>query len=225
LIKINLVRDGRAVRGAAGAPAATAAGAVAGVSGNLNNIFIIGLLVIGVVVSGGWWLLVQRKLDERDEQVRTRKQDAERLETIIKDVAAYQEQKDNLQKRIDLINQLKQNQKGPVRVMDRISQDLPDLVWLDNMAMAATKITLSGRGLNPNAIANFVANIKNDPYFEEPSVGDVTQMSLIPPVYSFNMEFAFSYAPKVPGAPAAATGTAGATSTSGTASTTGGAKK
>jgi Tfp pilus assembly protein PilN len=195
------------------------------VSGNLNNIFIIGLLVIGVVVSGGWWLLVQRKLDERDEQVRTRKQDAERLETIIKDVAAYQEQKDNLQKRIDLINQLKQNQKGPVRVMDRISQDLPDLVWLDNMAMAATKITLSGRGLNPNAIANFVANIKNDPYFEEPSVGDVTQVTLIPPVYSFNMEFAFSYAPKVPGAPAAATGTAGATSTSGTASTTGGAKK
>jgi Tfp pilus assembly protein PilN len=225
LIKINLVREGRAVRGAAGAPAATAAGAVAGVSGNLNNIFIIGLLVIGVVVSGGWWLLVQRKLDERDEQVRTRKQDAERLETIIKDVAAYQEQKDNLQKRIDLINQLKQNQKGPVRVMDRISQDLPDLVWLDNMAMAATKITLSGRGLNPNAIANFVANIKNDPYFEEPSVGDVTQVTLIPPVYSFNMEFAFSYAPKVPGAPAAATGTAGATSTSGTASTTGGAKK
>lgn len=225
MIKINLVREGRAVRGAAGAPAATAAGAVAGVSGNLNNIFIIGLLVIGVVVSGGWWLLVQRKLDERDEQVRTRKQDAERLETIIKDVAAYQEQKDNLQKRIDLINQLKQNQKGPVRVMDRISQDLPDLVWLDNMAMAATKITLSGRGLNPNAIANFVANIKNDPYFEEPSVGDVTQVTLIPPVYSFNMEFAFSYAPKVPGAPAAATGTAGATSTSGTASTTGGAKK
>ncbi len=225
MIKINLVREGRAVRGAAGAPAATAAGAVAGVSGNLNNIFIIGLLVIGVVVSGGWWLLVQRKLDERDEQVRTRRQDAERLETIIKDVAAYQEQKDNLQKRIDLINQLKQNQKGPVRVMDRISQDLPDLVWLDNMAMAATKITLSGRGLNPNAIANFVANIKNDPYFEEPSVGDVTQVTLIPPVYSFNMEFAFSYAPKVPGAPAAATGTAGATSTSGTASTTGGAKK
>lgn len=225
MIKINLVREGRAVRGAAGAPAATAAGAVAGVSGNLNNIFIIGLLVIGVVVSGGWWLLVQRKLDERDEQVRTRKQDAERLETIIKDVAAYQEQKDNLQKRIDLINQLKQNQKGPVRVMDRISQDLPDLVWLDNMAMAVTKITLSGRGLNPNAIANFVANIKNDPYFEEPSVGDVTQVTLIPPVYSFNMEFAFSYAPKVPGAPAAATGTAGATSTSGTASTTGGAKK
>jgi Tfp pilus assembly protein PilN len=225
LIKINLVREGRAVRGAAGAPAATAAGAVAGVSGNLNNLFIIGLLVIGVIVSGGWWLLVQRKLDERDEQVRTRKQDAERLETIIKDVAAYQEQKDNLQQRIDLINQLKQNQKGPVRVMDRISQDLPDLVWLDNMAMAATKITLSGRGLNPNAIANFVANIKNDPYFEEPSVGDVTQVTLIPPVYSFNMEFAFSYAPKVPGAPAAATGTAGATSTSGTASTTGGAKK
>jgi Tfp pilus assembly protein PilN len=227
LIKINLVREGRAVRGAAGAPAAAAAGGGAGVSGNLNNIFIIGLLVIGVVVSAGWWLVVQRKLDERDEQVRTRSQDAGRLETIIKDVAAYQEQKDNLQKRIDLINQLKQNQKGPVRVMDRLSQDLPDLVWLDSMVLSSAKISVAGRGLNPNAIANFVANIKNDPYFEEPNVGDVTQMSVIPPVYSFNMDFAFSYTPRVPGAAGAAvaTGTAGATGTSGTASTTGGAKK
>lgn len=225
MIKINLVREGRAVRGAAGAPAAAVTSAGAGAPGNLNNIIMIGFAVVALVVSGGWWLLEQRTLADKNEQVRTRKQDADRLESIIKDVAQYQTQKDNLQKRIDLINQLKQNQKGPVRVMDRISQDLPDLVWLDNMAMAATKITLSGRGLNPNAIANFVANIKNDPYFEEPSVGDVTQVTLIPPVYSFNMEFAFSYAPKVPGAPAAATGTAGATSTSGTASTTGGAKK
>ncbi len=175
MIKINLVREGRAVRGATGAPAAAATGAAAGGPGNLNNILIIGLIIVGVVVSGGWWLLKQRTLADKDEQVRTRKQDADRLESIIKDVAQYQTQKDNLQKRIDLINQLKQNQKGPVHIMDQISKDLPDLVWLDSMIIAPAKITLQGRGLNPNAIANFIANIKDDPYFEEPNVGDITQ--------------------------------------------------
>jgi type IV pilus assembly protein PilN len=223
VIKINLVREGRAVRGATGAPAAAATGAVAGASGNLNNLLIVGLLVVALVVSGGWWLLKQRTLADKDEQVRTRKQDADRLESIIKDVAQYQTQKDNLQKRIDLINQLKQNQKGPVRIMDQISKDLPDLVWIDSMMVDPSRITLVGRGLNPNAIANFVSNIKDDPYFEEPNVGDITQVSASPLVYSFNMDFAFSYAPKAPaaaGAPGAPTTSAGTTSTSGTASTT-----
>ena len=58
-------------------------------------------------------------------------------EAIIAEVEAFQRRKDSLQSRIDLINQLKQNQKGPVRIMDRISQDLPDLVWLDKMTVAA----------------------------------------------------------------------------------------
>ena len=38
-----------------------------------------------------------------------------RLDKIIKEVEDYQKQKDKLQKRIDLINQLKQNQRGPMR--------------------------------------------------------------------------------------------------------------
>ncbi len=233
MIKINLVREGRAVRGATGAPAAAAAGGAAGAPGNLNNLVIIALVVLAAVVSAGWWFVVQRKLDDKQEQVSVRKRDAERLESIIKDVANYQTQKDNLQKRIDLINELKQNQKGPVRVMDRLSQDLPDLVWVDNVTIDGGKIAIQGRGLNPNAIANFVANVKGDPYFEEPNVGDVTQFSVIPPVYSFNMEFGFSYTPKTPnaggtagGAAATATsGTAGTTATTATTSTARGAKK
>ena len=222
MIKINLVREGRAVRGAAGTPAAAVTSAGAGAQGNLNNIIMIGFALVALVVSGGWWLLAQRTLADKNEQVRTRKQDADRLEAIIKDVAQYQTQKDNLQKRIDLINQLKQNQKGPVRIMDQISKDLPDLVWVDSMVVDPARITLTGRGLNPNAIANFVSNIKDDAYFEEPNVADLTQVSAVPLVYSFTMDFAFSYTPKTPGAAGAATTTSAGTttSTSGTASTT-----
>ena len=118
--------------------------------------------------------------------------EATRLEQIIKDVEDYQKQKDNLQKRIDLINQLKQNQKGPVQMMDHISQDLPDLVWLDKMTVSGGMVTIDGRGLNPNAIANFVENVKNDPMFEEPDLSSVTQVSATPLVYGYDMKFHFT---------------------------------
>ena len=220
MIKINLVREGRAVRGAGAAPgAAAAAVAAAGGPSNLNTMLIVAGLALGAVVGGGWWVIEKNKLSDRRGQVATKQVEAQRLESIIKEVEEYQKRKDSLQRRIDLINQLKQNQKGPVKIMDRVSQDLPDLVWLDKMNMSGGLITISGRGLNPNAIANFVENVKNDPLFEEPDLSSLNQASANPPVYNFEMTFHFTYAPKgEAGAAGAATGTgtAGRTSTSGT---------
>lgn len=219
MIKINLVREGRAVRGA-GAAQGVAASAVAGPS-NLNNVFLFGGLILGVLIALGWWFVENRKLADRKETVVSKQNEAARLDAIIKEVEDYQKRKDSLQKRIDLINQLKQNQKGPVRIMDRISQDLPDLVWLDKMTMSGGAISIEGRGLNPNAIANFVENVKNDSLFEEPDLSSVTQTSVTPPVYTFVMNFHFSYAPKGQqgAAGTAATGTTGSGTTSSTTGT------
>ena len=215
MIKINLVREGRTVRGA-GAAAPSGGPTIAAGGSNLNNILIIAGILLGVLIGGGWWFLKNNALKERQETVANKQAEAERLQAIIKQVDDYTKRKESLQKRIDLINQLKQNQKGPVKIMDRVSQDLPDLVWLDRMTMSGGLVTIGGRGLNPNAIANFVDNVKNDPLFEEPELNAVSQLSAVPPVYSFDMTFHFTYAPK-----AETTGTAGATSTSGTTGTSG----
>jgi Tfp pilus assembly protein PilN len=214
LIKINLVREGRTVRGAGAAP--TGGPAVAAGGSNLNNILIIAGLLLGALLAGGWWFLKNSTLKEKQETVQNKQAEADRLQAIIKQVDEYTKRKESLQRRIDLINQLKQNQKGPVKIMDRVSQDLPDLVWLDRMSMSGGLVAIGGRGLNPNAIANFVDNVKNDPLFEEPELSSVTQLSVVPPVYGFDMTFHFTYTPK-----GETTGTAGATSTSGTTGTSG----
>jgi Tfp pilus assembly protein PilN len=221
LIKINLVREGRAVRGTGAAP--TVAAAAAGGPSNLNTVLIAGGLILGLLVGGGWWLWEKRILAEKQDTVAVKTTEAQRLEAIIKEVEEYQKRKDNLQKRIDLINQLKQSQKGPVRIMDQISKDLPDLVWLDRLTISGGLISIEGRGLNPNAIANFVENIKGDPFFEEPDLSSVTGMaaSSTTPVYSFSMNFKFTYAPKGE-AGAAGTTTTGTTGTAGGTATTSG---
>jgi type IV pilus assembly protein PilN len=211
LIKINLVREGRAVRAAGGTSPIAAASA--GGPAKLNNILVISLTLVGLLLASGYWFMYNRRLAERKETVRLRKVEADKLESIIRDVENYQKRKESLQNRINLINELKQNQKGPVRIMDQISKDLPDLVWLDTMSIASGSISVTGRGLNPNAVANFVENIKNDPYFEEPSLENLTQTGTAPLIYSFTMSFGFSYSPRTPGAP-------GVTDTTGTAGTT-----
>ncbi|MBV9068399.1 MAG: PilN domain-containing protein [Acidobacteria bacterium] len=212
MIKINLVREGRAVRGTG----VVAGPAVAAGPSSANNGLMIGGVILGILIAGGWWYTQKRTLAQRQESIAQKQVEATRLEKIIKDVADFQKQKDSLQKRIDLINQLKQNQRGPVLLMDRVSQDLPDLVWLDKMVVGGEVVTIDGRGLNPNAIANFVENVKNDPLFEEPDLGHVTQVSAAPLVYSYTMKFHFTYVPK---GEAGTAGAATGTSTTGTSAT------
>ena len=223
MIKINLVREGRAVRGAGAGPTMAAA-PVAGGPSNLNNVLVIGGIILGLLIGAGWWFWEKRVLADKQDTVAIKSAEAQRLEAIIKEVEDYQKRKDSLQKRIDLINQLKQSQKGPVRIMDQISKDLPDLVWLDRLTMSGGVISIEGRGLNPNAIANFVENVKTDPFFEEPDLSSVTSASVstTTPVYSFSMSFKFTYAPKNEAGAAGAATTTSTTGTAGTAATTSG---
>ena len=215
MIKINLVREGRAVRGTAAAPQPAAMAAATGGAGGIqiNNIIVLGCVILGLLAATGYWFWHKRELKNRQDIVAERTIEAQKLESIIQEVERYQRRKDSLQQRIDLINKLKQNQKGPVRILDQVSRDLPDLVWIDSMDIRGGRISLSGRGLNPNAIALFIENVKNDPYFEEPQVGAVTQISTAPLVYGFDMNFAFSYAPKNAAPAGAAAGTATDTAT------------
>ena len=216
MIKINLAREGRAVRGAGAAPA-SAAGvpAITGGGANLNNVIVAVLVVVGLLAAVGYWLYEKRVRDQRLETVSQREAEAKKLEDIIAEVENFQRRKESLQNRIDLINELKANQKGPVRIMDQISRDLPDLVWLDTMTIQGGQVTLAGRGLNPNAIALFIENVKKNAYFEEPTVSGITEVSQNPLVYSFDMRFAFTYAPK-----GSAPATPGATTTDTTATAT-----
>jgi Tfp pilus assembly protein PilN len=215
VIKINLIREARAARAAG--PAGPGIVSQVGAAGpaNINNMLIIGLLIAGVVIGGGYWLLKKRALSNKEEQVAARREEAQKLEAIIKEVEDFQRRKENLTKRIELINNLKKNQKGPVRVMDRISQDLPDLVWIDKMVLTGANIAVEGRGLNPNAVATFVENIKADPMFDEPEVSQITQEVVATAakqqitVYKYQMNFNFLYTPPgstpatTPGAPPA----------------------
>ena len=191
MIKINLVREGRGPRAQAAPGAAAAAGPA-----NLNTVIMVGLVVAGLVLSIAYWFLAWRKLEAKKDLVTERTAEAQKLEAIIKEVDAFEKRKDSLENRIALINDLKRKQRGPVRIMDRISQDLPDLVWLDRMTLNGQRIQIEGRALNPNAVANFVENIKADDMFDEPEVSGLTQERVGKggtTVYKYGMGFNFTY--------------------------------
>ncbi len=205
MIKINLLAEAKPTKKRRGVSAL-------GAAGRLNVILLALLIGVALVVIGIEYLVRSRQLKDMDERIRIAQAEVTRLEAVLKEVKDYEDKKARLQKKVDLINQLKSNQRGPVRLMDEVSRALPDLLWLDNLDYKGNTINLDGKALNPNAVGNFIENLRRVPSFQEPKVGDISSCSAGgASLYCFRLSFVFSNIDKTQGespesgAPATAT--------------------
>lgn len=189
MIRINLLSEGKrpaAVRRTR--PTSFLAG---------ENIALWGLLaaflLLGVLPAAVWWWTTSEKVEENEARIAEAQREVDELAAIIAEVERFKAQQAELQHKIDVIEQLRQNQKGPVRVMDQISRALPELLWLDRMEMRGPVINLSGRAFNSNAVASFLDNLDSVQEFQEPTLRDLQESR--EGVYTFGISFGFAFAP------------------------------
>ena len=184
MIRINLLSEARVVAARKRAP-------LIPTGAKLNNFLFFGGFGLGLayVVVMGLTLLSRRS--QLDEEIVKARLEADRLRSIIEEVKEYEDKKASLEAKIQLINALKTNQKGPVRLMDEISKALPDLVWLTVLDVAGNQITMRGRTLSPNAVATYLENLKKSPFFAEPVFKSLGQEGGSSGTYSWEMTLTF----------------------------------
>jgi type IV pilus assembly protein PilN len=201
MIKINLV--GERKRPVTPSPAA-GAGGFEGAS--IGNWLLIGLIVLGILFALGHMWYLNGKIEDKEVEVAEAQREVDELEPYIREVEAFKAKKAELERKVEVINQLKANQHGPVRVMDYVSRALPELLWLNRMEVAPTTITLTGQAFNTNAVANFIENLDRVPEFQEPILRDTQQKGEI---YTFVIAFNYSFKAPAPEAEEAAVVTGG----------------
>ena len=161
MIRINLLTEAKAAAARKKAP-------LLPTGARLNNVLFFGGFGLGLlyVVIMGLTLLSRRS--QLDDEIVKARLEADRLKSIIEEVKEYEDKKASLEAKIQLINSLKTNQKGPVRLMDEISKALPDLVWMTLLEVSGNTVTMRGKTLSPNAVATYLENLKKSPFFAEP---------------------------------------------------------
>jgi Tfp pilus assembly protein PilN len=173
-------------------------------------------IVVALLASGIYWWILDSRIDEKQQEIAKAQKELDDLAQVIQEVEKYKADKAELERKIKVINDLKLNQRGPVRVMDDVSRSLPELLWLDRLEMEEASIVIEGRAFNTNAVANFMDNLEKVPLFGEVVPRDTQVQG--GGVYKFVIEFPYSFTPRpetVPGeaaegaaapAPAPATG-------------------
>jgi type IV pilus assembly protein PilN len=198
MIKINLLSEGKrptAVR-------KTRKAAISLEGKDVGPWLLVAGFLVGAIAIGFFWWTLKERLEEVQGEVQAAEAEVQRLAAVIAEVEEYKQKKAELERKIGIINDLKANQRGPVRVMDYISRALPELLWLDRVRMEASLIEIEGRAFNTNAVANFIENLDKVPEFEEPTLKDTSQQG--GGVYKFVINFNYSFSPAKP-----ATGEAG----------------
>lgn len=185
MIRINLLSEAKVVAARKRAP-------LIPTGAKLNNFLFFGAFGLGLayVIVMGLTLLSRRS--QLDEEIVKARLEADRLKSIIEEVKEYEDKKASLEAKIQLINALKTNQKGPVRLMDEISKALPDLVWLTVLDVSGNQITMRGKTLSPNAVATYLENLKKSPFFAEPVFKSLGQDGGTSGTYTWEMTLTFN---------------------------------
>jgi type IV pilus assembly protein PilN len=123
------------------------------------------LVVAGLFVGWRYWSLTQQST-RLDAEIVAAEKETERLRSILKDVADFEERRAQLSQRVVLIEQLRREQTGPVHMLDQISRALPPMLWLTGLKQAGSDVVLDGDSTTLNGLSDFVANLEASGYFK-----------------------------------------------------------
>ena len=157
-----------------------------------GDIILVTVLAIAVAVCGTWWFMLKSKRTELKEIERQRTVERDELQPYIDKVEELEAKRALLKRKVEVINELKNKQRGPVRIMDEVSRALPELVWLTQLKLSGTSITLTGEAMDENAVANYYSNLDSSPFFEEPVVKNIARKQ---EDFAFTLTATFTYEP------------------------------
>jgi Tfp pilus assembly protein PilN len=134
------------------------------------------LLLVGSINSAYWY-----SLDKQKQSIVTKMAVAEQKNRELADVKAKylerQSQADNYKRRVDVIDQLRAGQMGPVNLLNTIGETVngTEAVWLSTMKDQGTSVNIEGMALSTDAVANLIQNLQKTGYFKTIEIKETYQ--------------------------------------------------
>ncbi len=121
-----------------------------------------GFAVIGVVVSGLLYVLLDMQLTAQNQTNQLLQNEIKRIEGQIKDVATVQAELATLRARQQAVESLQTQRNQPVRLLNELVRQLPDGVYLTSMRQAGAAITLTGQADSNERVSELLRNLGNN---------------------------------------------------------------
>jgi len=166
---------------------------------NAANLALLAVSLLGVIAAVVWYFVLESRISKKDGEIRVAQKEVDELRQVIQEVNEFKRRRDELTRKVKIITTLKDNQRGPVQVMDEVSRALPELTWLNSMVVTGRAISLRGTAFNMSAVANFIDNLDKVEAFKEPILQDARAgRGGRTGVYNFRLTMGYSFAKPAP---------------------------
>ncbi|MFQ6109448.1 MAG: PilN domain-containing protein [Candidatus Aminicenantales bacterium] len=134
------------------------------------------LILLVLVVSVVALFLSQKSAINKERNLlNVAQQEKEQLQYVLEKLEKLEQQKETLERKIHLITRLKAQQPVAVRIMDELSKNIPEWVWLTETSYKDQTIEIKGRALSNNLIADYIYNLENSRYLQNVNLISSTQ--------------------------------------------------
>jgi Tfp pilus assembly protein PilN len=144
------------------------------------------LLIAGALNAGYWY-----QLDREKKSIAVRALVAEQKNRELADIKVRylerQRQADSYKRRVDVIDQLRANQAGPVSLMATIGDTVngTEAVWLNSMQDQGASVAIDGTALSSDAVANLISNLQKTGYFRNIEIKESYQDEAVKDMQAF----------------------------------------
>ena len=137
--------------------------------GNLGGpmIQVAAVLLIAGALNAGYWYQLDREKKSIEVRALVAEQKNRELAAVKVRYLERQRQADAYKHRVDVIDQLRANQSGPVSLLAMIGDTVnsTEAVWLNSMQDQGASVAIDGTALSSDAVANLISNLQKTGFF------------------------------------------------------------
>jgi len=103
-----------------------------------------------------------------------------------------QREAENYKRRVDVIDQLRAGQTGPVNLLNMVGSTVnnTEAVWLNTMKDSGNSIDIEGLALSHDAVANLITNLQKTGYFRTVEIKETWQDDSVKDMQAFQFTLA-----------------------------------
>ena len=184
MIRINLLGAPKPKSGKRSAVSMPSTDIGGGVSPLLK---VVAMLAIFGLINAGYWYQLERDKKSIEAQMRLAEQKNRELADIKARYMERQKQADAYKRRVDVIDQLRHNQTGPVDLLAMIGQTVnnTEAIWLNSLQDQGASVAIAGMALSNDAVANLISNLQKTGYFRNIEIKESIQDEQIKDMQAF----------------------------------------
>ena len=124
------------------------------------------LILTGAAI-GAFHTRLSSQMARTQARIQQMDKDIAQFKPQIEQVEGFKKKKKELEKKIEVIENLDRARRGPVRILAELSDRIPDRVWLTSLETNGSQLKMQGESIDNELVAIFVRNLGESKYLAD----------------------------------------------------------